>query len=80
MNTCNDSKEPPHESAFQRASLARSESTTVEELIRLAVAQALGAWTNESYAARRAKLANREAFLRVMAKVPDVEPIPEDKL
>ena len=65
---------------YQRASLARSENTTVEELVRLAVAQALGAWTSESYVARRAKLADREEFLRVMAKVPDVEPLPEDKL
>ena len=64
----------------QAATLARSENTTVEELIRLAVAQALGAWTSGSYVARRAKLADREAFLRVMAKVPDAEPVPEDKL
>lgn len=64
----------------QAATLARNENTTVEELIRLAVAQALGAWTSESYVARRAKLANREEFLRVMAKVPDAEPILEDKL
>ena len=65
---------------FHRALLTRSGNTTVEELIRLAVAQALGAWTSESYVARRAKLANREEFLRVMAKVPDVEPVTEDKL
>ena len=64
----------------QAVTLARSENTTVEELIRLAVAQALGAWTSESYVARRAKLADREEFLRVMAKVPDAEPVPEDKL
>ncbi len=64
----------------QAATLARNENTTVEELVRLAVAQELGAWTSESYVARRAKLANREEFLRVMARVPDVEPIPEDKI
>ncbi len=64
----------------QAASLAKRENTTVEELVRLAIAQALGAWTTESYIARRAKLADREEFLRVMAKVPDAEPVPEDKI
>ena len=64
----------------QAATLARSENTTVEKLVRLAIAQALGVWTAESYVARRAKLANREEFLRVMAKVPDAESVPEDKI
>lgn len=64
----------------QAASLAKRENTTVEELVRLAIAQALGTWTTESYIARRTKLADRKEFLRVMAKAPNAEPAPDGKL
>jgi hypothetical protein len=60
--------------------LARKEKIPVERLVSLALAQALGAWRGESIVAERAKRGNRQKFLAVLAKAPDVEPPESDRL
>ena len=47
----------------QAAELAEKEKMPVEQLVTLAVTQALGAWTTQSLIAERAKRGNREKFL-----------------
>ncbi len=64
----------------QAQELAARENVPVEQIISLAVAQAVGVWTNESYVALRAKNASREKFLDALKEVPDVEPPDFDRL
>lgn len=69
------------EAVLQQAEeLARREHIPLEQLISLAVTQAVGVWSNESYMAGRAKRGNREEFLRALEQVPDVEPPEWDRL
>ena len=61
-------------------SVAEKEHVPVERLVSLALAQALGAWQSESIIAERAKRGNREKFLAVLGKAPDVEPPEYDRM
>jgi hypothetical protein len=64
----------------QARELAARENIPLEQIITLAVAQAVGVWSNESYVALRAKRASREKFLDALKEVPDVEPPDFDRL
>ncbi len=64
----------------QAQELAERERVPLEQIISLAVTQAVGVWSNESYLALRAKRASREAFLDALKEVPDAEPVPGDEL
>ena len=64
----------------QAEALAEREQIPLEQLISLAVTQAVGVWSNESYLALRAKRGSREDFLKVLEQVPDVEPPDYDRL
>jgi hypothetical protein len=64
----------------QAQELAARENVPLEQIISLAVAQAVGVWSNESYVALRAKRASREKFLDALKEVPDVEPPDYDRL
>jgi hypothetical protein len=64
----------------QAEELAAREHIPVEQIITLAVTQAVGVWSNESYVALRAKRASRERFLDALKEVPDVEPPDYDRL
>ena len=64
----------------QAQELAARENVPLEQIIRLAVAQAVGVWSNESYMALRVKRASREKFLDALKEVPDVEPPDYDRL
>jgi hypothetical protein len=64
----------------QAQELAEREHIPVEQIISLAVTQAVGVWSNESYIALRAKRASREKFLDALNEVPDVEPPECDRL
>jgi hypothetical protein len=64
----------------QAQELAKREKVPLEQIISLAVAQAVGIWSNESYVALRAKRASREKFLEALKQVPDVEPPAYDRL
>ena len=60
--------------------LTENEGITVEEFMRSAAAEKVSAWMTVDYLIERSKRGNREAFLKIMAKVPDVEPDEEDRL
>ncbi len=64
----------------QAEELAEREHISLEQLISLAVTQAVGIWSNESYLSLRAKRGDREAFLKALEQVPDVEPAEHDRL
>lgn len=64
----------------QARKLAERERIPVEQLISLAVTQAVGVWSHESYLALRGKRASRERFLEALEQVPDVEPPEWDRL
>ena len=64
----------------QAEALAEREQIPLEQLISLAVTQAVGVWSNESYLALRAKRGNREDFLKVLEQAPDVDPPDYDRL
>ncbi len=69
------------EPVFKQAEeLAERENISLEQLISLAVTQAVGVWSNESYLSLRAKRGSREGFLKSLQQVPDVEPAEYDRL
>ena len=59
--------------------LAKDEGMSINQFITSAVAEKLAALMTEEYLAERATRGNREAFERVLAKVPDVEPEARDR-
>ncbi len=59
--------------------LAQKENISINQFITLATAEKLSALLTEEYLQTRAKRANREAFDAVLAKVPDVPPVPGDE-
>jgi hypothetical protein len=64
----------------QAQELAAREHIPLEQIISLAVTQAVGVWSNESYIALRAKRGSRESFVDALKEVPDVEPPDFDRL
>ena len=64
----------------QAQELAAREHIPLEQIISLAVTQAVGVWSNESYIALRAKRASPEKFLEALKEVPDIEPPDYDRL
>ena len=58
----------------QAEALSARENVPVAQIISLAVAQAIGVWSNESYVALRGGHGSREKFLDALQEVPDVEP------
>jgi len=58
----------------QAQELAAREHIPLEQIISLAVTQAVGVWSNESYIALRAKRGSRGAFVDALKELPDVEP------
>lgn len=64
----------------QAVAMAEREKVPVKRLLSLALAQAMGAWQTESIIAERAKRGDREKFLAVLSKAPDVPPVLGDEL
>ena len=60
--------------------LAKQEGISINQLINSAVAEKLAALLTERYLEERARRANRSKFDAVLAKIPDVAPIPGDEL
>ena len=60
--------------------LAQQDGISINQFISTAVAEKLAALMTEEYLDKRAKRGNREKFLAVLAKVPDVPPEPGDEL
>jgi predicted transcriptional regulator len=63
----------------QLEDLAKKEKVSVDRLVCEVIAQRLSALTEEDYLERLAREGSREAFERVFAKVPDIEPDPWDR-
>jgi hypothetical protein len=66
-----------HEAAKE---LASREGISVNQLVATALAEKLAALTTAEYFEKRAKRGSRAKFLAALAKVPDVEPPPWDRL
>ncbi len=60
--------------------VAEREGVSINQLISSAVAEKMSALMAEEYIEARAKRASRRKFEAVLAKVPDVEPDPSDRL
>ena len=60
-------------------SLARREGISINQFISSAVAEKMSALLTETYLKERSLKGNKESFLRAMSKVPDTEPMDEDK-
>ena len=66
--------------AKQALAVAEREKVSVDQIVALALSAQIAAWKGSDDMETRAKRANRAAFDRVMAKVPDVPPMPGDEL
>ncbi|NBC17375.1 MAG: ribbon-helix-helix protein, CopG family [Bacteroidetes bacterium] len=60
--------------------LAKEDGVSVNQFIAMAVAEKTAALRTVDYLKQRAERGSREAFERVLANVPDVEPPEYDKL
>jgi len=63
----------------QLKGLAEKEKVSVNQLISTAVAEKVSALMTVDYLEALAREGSREAFERVLARVPDVEPDPWDR-
>lgn len=71
----------PPESLHRRLSeVAEKEGVSINQLINSAVAEKMSALLTEEYLEARAKRGSRSPFLAALAKVPDVEPQPVDRI
>jgi hypothetical protein len=66
--------------AKQAFAAAAREKVPLDQIIALALSAQLAAWKGSDDMATRAKRANLADFDRIMAKVPDVPPLPGDEL
>ena len=60
--------------------VAKREGVSVNQLISSAVAEKLSALMTEEYLEERARRASEQKFRAVLAKSPDVPPMPGDEL
>jgi hypothetical protein len=60
--------------------LAEREGVSINQLISSAVGEKLAALMTEKYLSERAKRGSRRKLRSVLAKVPDVDPEPHDRL
>jgi len=63
----------------QLKGLAEKEKVSINQLISTAVAEKVSALMTVDYLEALAREGSREAFERVLAKVPDIEPEPWDR-
>ena len=64
----------------QLKELAKQEGISVDQFIALAVAEKVSALKTVDYLRARGERGSREAFERVLAKVPEVDPEAHDQL
>ncbi|MBI4024215.1 MAG: hypothetical protein HY360_04485 [Verrucomicrobia bacterium] len=62
------------------AEAAEKEKVSVDQIIALALSAQVAAWNVRDDIETRAKRGKLEDFDRVMAKVPDVAPVPGDEI
>jgi hypothetical protein len=66
-----------HEKARE---MAEREGISINQLVTTALAEKLSALLTEEYLEERARRGSREKFEKVLSKVPDRDPLPEDEL
>ena len=66
--------------AKQAFAVAEREKVSVDQIVALALSAQIAAWKGSDDMATRARRANLADFDRIMAKVPDVAPMPGDEL
>jgi hypothetical protein len=66
--------------ARQALAAAEREQVSIDQIVALALSAQLAAWKGSDDIQTRAKRADLAAFDRIMAKVPNVPPIPGDEL
>jgi hypothetical protein len=66
--------------ARMASEVAEREKVSLDQIIALALASQLAAWKVRDDIETRAQRGSLEAFDRIMAKVPNVPPIPGDEL
>jgi len=59
--------------------LSKSDHISINQFIASAVTEKVTALETENYISQRAKLGNKNRFLAVLAKVPNIEPEIQDK-
>ncbi len=62
------------------AEAAAKEQTTLDNIVTVALAAHVGAWQVRDDIETRAKRGNLEALDRMLARVPNVSPLPGDEL
>lgn len=60
--------------------LAAQDGVSLDQFVALAVAEKISALTTEGYLQERGSRGNRSKYEDVLAKVPNVDPEPYDKL
>lgn len=71
----------PDSVAGKLREVAATDGTSVEQLVAAAASEKLAAMLEGgAYLRREGAKGSRELFLKVLAKVPDVDPEPHDKL
>jgi hypothetical protein len=60
--------------------LAEKEGVSINQLVTTALAEKISALLTKEYLEERAARGSREEFLRILDKVPDVEPDPDDRI
>jgi|TARA_B100000315_G_scaffold177063_1_gene165612 hypothetical protein len=60
--------------------IAQREGVSINQLISTAVAEKMSALFTEDYLENRAKKGSRAKFKKILKKVPDRKPLPEDKI
>ena len=59
---------------------AQREQIPIEGLVEIALSSQLAVWSNRDYLAEKSKRVSWDAFEKVLAKVPSVEPDKIDRL
>ncbi len=60
--------------------LASREKFSINQFITIALAEKLSALDTETYLEERAKRGDRNAFMKVLSKIPDIDPEESDRL
>ena len=60
--------------------LAKREGISINQFVASAAAEKVAALMTEQYLEERARRGSRERFRDVLARIPDVPPLPEDAL
>lgn len=64
----------------QLESFAEKEQISIDGLVAIALSSQIALWSTRSYLEEKAKRVNWDAFEKVLAKVPNVEPDECDRL